>query len=209
MNPWRSRITGYGEVAATSLRPNGRNWRRHPAQQRTALAEMLGNVGWVRDVIVNERTGALVDGHLRAELAAQRNETIPVVYVDLAEAEERLILATLDPLAAMAETDTSALAALLSGIENENDPINRLLDVVARSQGAGVPTDPAGEWLGMPAFEQDDISWRALDVHFRDADALAAFAALVEQPIGEKTRSLWYPRAEVATYMDRRFVSEP
>ena len=71
----------------------------------------------MQDVIVNQRTGYVVDGHARLDLARKRGETsVPVVYVDLDEREERLIIASLDPLSAMATTDAEALRALLADI---------------------------------------------------------------------------------------------
>jgi hypothetical protein len=69
------------------------NWRIHPEYQQEALAGVLEQVGCVQDVIVNRRTGRVVDGHLRVALAISRSERVPVVYVDLAEEEERQILA--------------------------------------------------------------------------------------------------------------------
>ena len=67
---------------------------------------------------VNRRTGHVVDGHLRIELALTRKEpSVPVTYVDLSEDEERLVLASLDSLAAMAEAEVSKLAELLEGHE--------------------------------------------------------------------------------------------
>ncbi|MBK5239519.1 MAG: hypothetical protein JJE28_10500, partial [Actinomycetales bacterium] len=96
---WQNRIIGEGEEAPDQLMANAKNWRIHPKAQQDALAGVLNEVGWVQRVIVNQRNQALIDGHLRVSLALQRNEpTIPVTYVDLDEAEEALILATLDPL---------------------------------------------------------------------------------------------------------------
>ena len=42
---------------------------------------------------------------------------MPVTYVELSEDEERLVLASLDPLAAMATAEQEQLAALLAGLE--------------------------------------------------------------------------------------------
>ncbi len=114
---WRSRIVGHGEAPPAQLIANPRNWRVHPKAQQEALAAVLEQVGWVQDVIVNQRTGYVVDGHARLDLARKRGETsVPVVYVDLDEREERLIIASLDPLSAMATTDAEALRALLADI---------------------------------------------------------------------------------------------
>ncbi len=54
---WRSRIVGHAEVPPTELTANPRNWRKHPKAQQDALADVLDRVGWVQDVIVNQRTG--------------------------------------------------------------------------------------------------------------------------------------------------------
>ena len=84
--PFRNRITGSGMEAPEQLLANPRNWRVHPKAQEAALAAVLDEVGWVQNVIVNQRTGNVVDGHLRVSLAISRGEaTVPVVYVDLDE----------------------------------------------------------------------------------------------------------------------------
>lgn len=139
---WESRIVGHGEAAPADLVGNPRNWRTHPKAQRDALAGVLDQVGWVQDVIVNKRTGYLVDGHARVAVAAQRGEaSVPVVYVDLSEDEELLILATLDPLAAMAEADTDALADLLASVTSEDAALTAMLDALAHESGVEHPVD--------------------------------------------------------------------
>lgn len=117
---WRNRIVGEGTVPAVDLVPHPQNWRGHPASQGTVLAQTLGGVGWVQRVIVNQRTGRMLDGHLRAELARKQGEQtpVPVVYVDLSEDEERTILATLDPIAGMAIANEETLAGLVRSIED-------------------------------------------------------------------------------------------
>ena len=101
---WQSRIVGTADVPPAELIPNPRNWRAHPGAQADALADVLDRVGYVATVLVNQRTGKLVDGHLRVELALRRKQaTVPVTYVDLTDEEEQLVLATLDPVAAMAQ----------------------------------------------------------------------------------------------------------
>ena len=139
---WRSRIVGHGEAAPADLVGNPRNWRTHPKAQRDALAAVLDRVGWVQDVIVNRTTGHLVDGHARLDLARQRGEaSVPVVYVELDADEEALVLATLDPLAAMAETDDAALRALIDGVTLD-DPLRAMLDAVVKPEPVDGLTDP-------------------------------------------------------------------
>ena len=127
---WRNRITRKAEESPEALTANPRNWRTHPKFQQDALAEILDLVGWVQDIIVNERTGNIVDGHLRVELAKARGEpTVPVNYVDLSEDEERLILATFDPITYLANRDSATLKELLKTIESQGAPtLERLLE---------------------------------------------------------------------------------
>ena len=139
---WANRIVGHGVEAPDQLLANPRNWRIHPKAQQDALGGLLDKVGWVQDVIVNQRTGHVVDGHLRIELALSRQEpTMPVVYVDLSPEEEALVLASLDPLAAMAVTDAEMLAGLLQDVSAEGALADMLGALVKRDPKDGL-TDP-------------------------------------------------------------------
>jgi hypothetical protein len=117
---------------------NPANWRIHPKAQQDALEGVLSEVGWVQDVIVNKRTGNLIDGHLRCQVAARNEEqTIPVVYVDLSEDEEAIILASLDPLAAMAATDKAKLEELLHQVHSDDARVQQMMAVVADKEQLG------------------------------------------------------------------------
>jgi len=131
----KNRIIGSGEEQLDQIMFNPRNWRIHPLSQQDALKGVLEEVGWVQEVIINKRTGHLVDGHLRCQLAAREGaKTIPVKYVDLSEDEEALVLATLDPIAAMAATDKQKLGELFAGIESENENVRKMMDEIAAKE---------------------------------------------------------------------------
>jgi hypothetical protein len=128
---YKNRIVGHGEEAPDQLAANPRNWRIHPKGQEDALAGVLDEVGWVGTVLVNQRTGFVVDGHLRVAHAISRNEpTVPVTYVDLSEDEEALVLATFDPLSAMAGRDQQQLDVLMANLRDAGkDHLAQLLDM--------------------------------------------------------------------------------
>lgn len=139
---WRSRIVGQGSESPRDLVANPRNWRTHPRHQREALSGVMGQVGWVQQVVVNRTTGHLVDGHLRVEIAADRDEpSVPVVYVELDADEEALVLASLDPLAALAGTDGQRLEALLEEVRPESGDVRQMLADLARGAGLDKPKD--------------------------------------------------------------------
>jgi DNA modification methylase len=126
--PWQNRIVGEALVDAAELAANPLNFRTHGADQQRALTGAIERLGWIQRVVVNRRTGLIVDGHLRAKLAQRHGQLVPVIYVDLDEDEERMALATLDPIAAMAGQDDANLAQLLAGIEAGNASLDSFLD---------------------------------------------------------------------------------
>ena len=143
--PWRNRIVGSGEEPPDQLVANPANWRTHPGNQRDALRGSLATVGWVQQVLVNRTTGHVVDGHARVEEALSRHEaTVPVLYVDLTAEEEALILATLDPIGAMAEADTIRLEELLAGLGDGHGDLQSLLNSMATPSFMPVGEDQQG-----------------------------------------------------------------
>ena len=145
----RNRIVGHGDVSPENLLANPRNWRRHPKHQVEALESLLQRVGWVQQVIVNFQTGLMIDGHLRVELAKRRKEAaIPVVYVDLEEDEEALILATFDPISALAETDRDQLEELLKGLEVQDPALQAMLGDLAKGNGLDLSAALDGTLFG-------------------------------------------------------------
>lgn len=139
---WRNRIVGHGTEDPAKLVANPKNWRLHPKAQQDALQGVLAEVGWVQDVIVNRRSGLVVDGHARINLAIAAKERVPVVYVDLSDKEEALILASLDPLSAMAETNREALADLVGSLDVTDAAVNAMLqELVGADAGTAGLTD--------------------------------------------------------------------
>jgi DNA modification methylase len=127
-NPIRDRIIGLVRVPAKMLVRNPKNWRRHPLAQRAALRDLLEEIGVADAAIARRRadgTLELVDGHLRADLLPDME--VPVLVVDLDEAEADKLLLTLDPLAAMAEPDTERLKALLQTVQTSSQAVEQLL----------------------------------------------------------------------------------
>lgn len=120
-------------MAAGQFMANPLNWRLHPQFQQDALSGALDELGWIDEVTVNKRTGRVVDGHLRVTLALREGDAEPVPYkeVDLSEEEEALALATRDPIAALAATDSGQLAELMQQVSSGDAALQQLLDELA------------------------------------------------------------------------------
>jgi len=106
----------------------------------------LDELGWVQSVIVNKRSGRIVDGHLRVDLAISEGApTVPVVYVDLSDEEERLALAIIDPIGAMAGRSDELFASLVGSISVDNEALAGLLTA----------PEPVGSPVEFTAYGED------------------------------------------------------
>ena len=116
----RDRIKELRRVKASLLVPNPKNWRIHGKQQAAALKGLLSEVGYADALLARELPDGklmLIDGHLRAETTPLQE--VPVLILDVTEAEADKILLTLDPLAGMAEANQTAIEQLLATVTRE------------------------------------------------------------------------------------------
>ena len=209
MEKIRDRIKELRRVKASELIRNPKNWRTHPLAQREALEGVLAQIGYADALIARENSKGdleLIDGHLRAETTPDTE--VPVLVLDLTEREADLMLATLDPLGAMAGRDEFRLKELLEIIEGENAGVAELLSsLTGISPDIPDVDDWREEWKGMPEFEQEDLKpYRTINLHFRNDEDVNAFAELMNQSITDKTKSMWFPILETNTYKNDFYV---
>jgi len=124
----RDRIKDFRRVKASELLPNPRNWRRHPKAQAAALKALLNEIGIADALIARELpdgTLMIIDGHLRAN--TMPDVLVPVLVLDVSEAEADKILLTLDPLAALAEIDSERIAELIEAVSTDSSAIEDLI----------------------------------------------------------------------------------
>jgi hypothetical protein len=162
----RDRIKELRRVPASQLRPNPKNWRTHPQEQADALRGILAEIGIANAVLARELPDGslmLIDGHLRAETLGA--ETVPVLILDIDEAEADKLLLTLDPLALLAEQNDKKLRELADSVETENEALQQMIDELLAEQividepgeddAAGETTEPArklSERFGIAPF---------------------------------------------------------
>jgi DNA modification methylase len=138
----RNRVLGLVSVRASDLVPHPRNWRAHPEKQAAALRGILAEIGYADALLARELPDGrlqLIDGHLRAETTPDME--VPVLVVDLTEAEADKLLLSLDPLAAMAQANAEALDALLRDVETDSDGLLEMYAALAEEAGL-VGADP-------------------------------------------------------------------
>ena len=133
---WHNRIVGHADVDPSALLANPANWRVHPKHQQDALKGVIDEVGFVSPVLVQAGTDTVIDGHMRVTLALRNDEpTIPVTYLDLDDREAALILATFDPISALAATDAAQLDALLREVSTSDAAVMQMLSDLASKEG--------------------------------------------------------------------------
>lgn len=139
------------KVPARELLANPKNWRVHPTAQRSALNEVLEQVGFADALLARETKDGLelIDGHLRQDVAG--DQEVPVLVLDLTDDEADVVLATHDPIAAMAKAQSSRLDELLAGLKIEGKKLPALLGELAKKARGKLP-DPPGDF---PEFDGD------------------------------------------------------
>ena len=137
MSDYRNRIKALEFVSSADLVSHPGNWRDHPKAQAEALKGVLAEVGIAGALLAyrSERQGGalvVIDGHLRKDAAPQK---WPVLILDVDDAEADYLLATHDPLAAMATADAGALDALLSSVNSGEAAVMAMLADLAERSG--------------------------------------------------------------------------
>jgi len=185
--PIRDRIKEIRTVKGKDLHPNPRNWRTHPEGQADAMRGLLTEVGQVDILRAVETEGGLIliDGHLRSELAPDADWKVAIL--DLTPEEQKLVLATFDPVGAMAETDRAKLDTLLAEIEAESKEVTALLESMGEDEPeADKPAEPLdlSPTYGVLIHVPDEASQKQLLRTADDAgfEATAVLTGMVDTP---------------------------
>jgi DNA modification methylase len=122
-------------VRAGDLVPNPKNCRVHGKAQRAAWSGLLTEIGYADALLVRELDDGrlmIIDGHMRAETTP--DALVPALLLDVSEEEADKLLLTLDPLAAMAESNSSQVQRLLETVRTDNPAVEDLFRRVAGSR---------------------------------------------------------------------------
>ena len=210
----RDRVVELRRVPASQLQPNPKNWRTHPEGQANALRGILAEVGIAGAVLARETAEGglmLIDGHLRAETL--QNVEVPVLVLDVNEAEADKLLATIDPLGAMAEADADKLRELLEEVETASEALADMFTDLAEDAGildglndAEITEDEVPEPPADPITKPGDL-WLLGDHRLLCGDSTKAedvgrlmagespFAMITDPPYGVKLDQSWRDKA--------------
>ena len=140
----RNRIKAHRRVRAGDLVPHEFNYRFHPDHQKRALQALYDEVGFARSLLAYELPDGrlkLIDGHLRQALDPDME--VEVEILDVNDDEARALLLSIDPLAALAESQEQLQQRLLELTPAVNPELRDLWERAA-AQAIGPPPEPHG-----------------------------------------------------------------
>lgn len=106
-------------IKTAKLVPNPRNPNKHPQSQLDLLAKIIDAQGWRNPIVTSNRSGFIIKGHARLEVAIQNGwDTCPVDFQDYeTEAEEWADMIADNRIAELAEMDMPELKDLLQELD--------------------------------------------------------------------------------------------
>lgn len=205
-------------LPVSELIPYTKNPRKNDAAAEK-LVPLIEEFGFKIPILVDEKNNKneIIAGHTRLKAALLLGiEKVPVIFADDLSPEQVKAFRIADNKSGeWAEWDISLLTEELSDLGeigfdidltgfSDIEVSNLLPDFNDNSSpdhsiyGGGVPVnDPMGEWNGMPEFNNPDaMGVKQIIVHFETWDDVKDFAELVEQKITEKTKYIWFPKAD-------------
>jgi hypothetical protein len=146
--PIRHRIKGHRQVRAGDLVPHEFNFRLHPEERRAALQALYREVGFARSLLAYELPDGqlkLLDGHLRRDMDPDME--VDVEVLDVTDAETRALLLSIDPLAALAQTQEQLQQRLVEVTPTDSEDLRAVWEAAARAclQGPAERVRPEGE----------------------------------------------------------------
>jgi len=143
----KNRVKELRMVKASDLSKHPSNFRTHSKAQRDALDSILSEIGFAGAILTRELPNGklqILDGHLRSEEVGKNK--VPALVTDLTEEEAKLLIATYDPIGAMAGANAEKLATLLDEVTVRDQRARAFLDSRRPRNEEGtidpLPTDP-------------------------------------------------------------------
>ena len=173
------------------LRPDPKNANRGTERGLAILEDSLRKYGAGRSILV-DKNGEVIAGNKTLEVAAALDLPVRVVKtngtelvvvqredLDLDDGDKARELAYADNRSSQVGLDWD-LERILADVNEGVDLSGLWLDWEIEALIENIANDPYAEWQGMPEFEQEDkSSYRAIHVHFRNAEDVAEFLSLI------------------------------
>jgi len=201
----------------SSLKPHPKNYREHPDDQLEHLCQSIKEFGLYRNIVI-AKDGTILVGH-GIVLACKKLgiEAVPTLELPIEpDSIEALKLLTADnEVTHLSENDDRELSQILQEILEKNNLLGTGYDkmmlanllFVTRPESEIKDFDAAAEWVGMPDYEPSTLPKKII-VSFENDEDRDAFGKILNIPLTEKTKSVWYPHKEQDDIKNVEFTDE-
>jgi hypothetical protein len=191
------------------------NARLHNERNLNAIKASLNKFGQQKPIVaLPDGTVIAGNGTLEAAKALGWSEIAVSVFKGSAIEAKAYALAD-NRTAELAEWDNDELSDAVKWLSEQPD--ETILDDLFSEIELRVLTEDGfvsdnttdSEWKQMPELNQSDLTpLRQIIISFKTEVDIQKFSELIGQTITPKTRSVWYPKAEIETMMDKVYISE-
>ena len=198
-----------------SLVEHPKNYRQHPPEQIAHLIKSIKANGFYKNVVVST-DNVILAGHGVVKAARKmKADKVPVIKMPFDSEDPRAlkVVAGDNEIGRLGMVDNDGLAKMLSSIQEMDDLLGTgfdeqsladLLRQINPDEEIGDEIDVMAEWVGMPEYENEDMSAvRQIIVSFQNEDDIQAFAKLTGNKITDKTKTIWYPRRDKEVLKDK------
>jgi hypothetical protein len=201
----QSELIDVGKLTEDNCNPN-----RMSKEQLERLKTSIEKWGFIVPIITNKDL-LIADGAQRLSIAKSLGMTqVSVIRLPVEEVDRRLLRQVLNKLRGEHELllDAEEFDKIIE--LGRKDDLKYLLDLTDETLSCYLQNSDQKnpDWIGMPEFNQEDISGRAVVVHFQNESDIREFSLLVKQNITDKTRSIWFPKRANESNADKGYLSE-
>lgn len=188
-------------------------WEQNPRQlsekQAEDLKESLSRFGLVDPPAINT-DNTIIGGHQRSKVLGLMKEFGNDAEIDVRVPSRRLTGREVEELNIRLNKNTGSFD--FDALAN-NFNVDDLLNWGFNPFELGLPAENIDfdeVWQGMPEYQEEggSASDRSIIVHFRNPEDVQIFSEVTEQPITEKTRSIWFPYKEKANNKQYSIIDE-
>lgn len=194
-------------VSIDLLKEHPKNYRKHGPDQLAHIVASIKENGFYKNIVV-ARDNTILAGHGAVAAAKQMGlKEIPVARLDLSPNDKRAmkIMTGDNEISKLSEVDDRLLSEILKDIADVNfddllgtgfdDKQLTNLVFVTRPQSEVKDTDAAREWLGLPSYDEEDLSKKKrviLEINFKTKEDRDLFVQQTKIRVGIKgSESKW------------------
>ena len=199
------------------IKPHPKNYKKHPQDQLEHICKSIRENGIYRNILI-ANDNIILAGHGVYEACKRMGFTkVPTLKINLNSSDPKAmkLLVSDNEIGHLAEIDQISLSETLKSIMDNNTLLGTGYDEMmlsnllftTRPESEIKDFDAAAEWVGMPDYEPSTLPKKII-VSFKNDQDREAFGKILNIPLTEKTKSVWYPHKEQDDTKNVEFTDE-